>query len=142
MSKSEQEEILRIDPLAMNLVNRLATGTVARGPQAFQGGLLLQGQWIGNGLVRGNLVVWHDALMVGRFRVEGDMYVFGQLGTDGIEMGETFFECHGTTYMAHSARSSASVLTIGLRLYDGADISGIIKTMKGQRGKGLAPNSQ
>lgn len=127
---------MRIDPLAMNLVNRLAFGTVARGAQAFQGGLLLQGQWLGNGLVRGNLVVWHDALLVGRFRVEGDLYVFGQLGSDGVEAQETIIECHGTTYMAQSARSSASILTVGLRLYDGADISGIIKTMKGPRSKG------
>jgi hypothetical protein len=137
LSKSDQEDILRIDPLAMNLVNRLAPGTIARGAQAFQGGLLLQGQWLGGGLVRGSLVVWHDALLVGRFRVEGDLYVFGQLGSDGVEAIETYIECHGTTYMAQSARSSASVLTVGLRLYDGADISGIIKTMKGQRSKGL-----
>ena len=131
---------MRVDPLAMNLVNRLASGTVAKGAQAFQGGLLLQGQWLGNGLVRGNLVVWHDALLVGRFRVEGDLYVFGHLGSDGIEATETYIECQGTTFMAQTARSSASILTIGLRLYDGADISGIIKTMKGQRSKGLGPD--
>lgn len=121
----------------MNLVNRLASGTIARGAQAFQGGLLLQGQWLGSGLVRGSLVIWHDALLIGRFRIEGDLYVFGQLGSDGPASVETFIECQGTTFMAQTARSSASVLTVGLRLYDGADISGIIKTMKGQHSKGL-----
>jgi hypothetical protein len=139
--KTGREDILRIDPLAMNLVNRLAPGTIARGPQAFAGGLLLQGEWSGSGIVRGNLVVWHEAVMAGHFRVEGDLYVFGQLGGDGFGVAETHIECDGTTFMASNAKCFANVLTVGLRLYDGADISGSIKTMKGQKPKDLDDTS-
>jgi hypothetical protein len=138
LNKSEQDEVLRIEPVAMNLVNRLAEGSVANGPQAFRGGLLLQGQWLGSGIVKGNLVLWHSALMVGHFKIEGDLYVFGNLGAESLQFGETMVECQGTTFMANTAICSATLLTVGLRLYDGANISGTIKTMKGYKSKDLA----
>ena len=43
---------------------------------------------------------------------------------------ETLIECGGTTYMASTAQSSAKILTVHLKLYDGANIGGVIKTMK------------
>lgn len=138
MNKSEQDEVLRIEPLEMNLVNRLAKGSIANGPQAFMGGLLLQGQWLGSGIVKGSLVLWHSALMVGHFKIEGDLYVFGRLGAESMQFGETMVECQGTTFMANTAICSATLITMGLRLYDGASISGTIKTLKGHKSKDLA----
>lgn len=130
MSNSTQEDVLHIDPVRMNLINRIASGSIAQGNLAFAGGLLLQGQWVGNGIVKGSLVVWHEALLTGHFKIEGDLYVFGQLGERSVGSIETLIECGGTTYMASSAQSSAKILTVHLKLYDGANIGGVIKTMK------------
>ena len=74
MSNATQEDVLHIDPVRMNLVNRIASGSIAQGNLAFAGGLLLQGQWVGNGMVKGSLVVWHDALLTGHFKIEDDLY--------------------------------------------------------------------
>jgi hypothetical protein len=130
LSNSTQEDVLHIDPVRMNLINRIASGSIAQGNLAFAGGLLLQGQWVGNGIVKGSLVVWHEALLTGHFKIEGDLYVVGQLGERSVGSIETLIECGGTTYMASTAQSSAKILTVHLKLYDGANIGGVIKTMK------------
>lgn len=130
MSKSTQADVLKIHPLQLGLSNRLAPGTVVKGSHAYQGGLLLQGQWQGSGMVHGNLVITQKGLLIGHFRVTGDLYVFGQLGSKNPGVDETLIECHGTTYMAYSAQSSATLLTVGLRLYEGARITGEMRTLK------------
>lgn len=128
-NKSTQADVLTIDPLALGLVNRLAPGTVVRGEHFYQGGLLLQGHWLGSGVVAGNVLVAQSALLVGHFRVLGDLYVFGHLGRDIPHVDETLIECHGTTYMAHCSLSTATVLSVGLRLYEGARITGEMRTL-------------
>ncbi len=130
MSQSTQADVLKINPSQLGLINLLAPGTVVKGAHAYQGGLLLQGHWHGSGLVAGNLVMTQKSLLIGHFRITGDLYVFGQLGSKNPGLDETLIECHGTTYMAFSAVSFATVLTVGLRLYEGAKVTGEMRTLK------------
>ena len=65
------QDTLVIDPVRMNIVNRVAAGTQLSGHLQFKGGLLLQGALGGTGEVVGRLVVWHTGQIIGRYRVLG-----------------------------------------------------------------------
>src|SRR5204863_800466 len=58
------QDTLVIDPVKMNIVNRIAADTVMAGDFLFKGGLLLQGTLQGVGEIAGRLVVWRDARLV------------------------------------------------------------------------------
>lgn len=135
-SSSGQDSLI-IDPVAMNIVNRLATGTALQAEALhFEGGLLLQGSLRGSGEIAGKLVVWHQGLLQGRFRVLGDLYVFGQLGqspSEGEEDPATQIECQGTVHVASSGVCSGSLSAPRLRLYDGGVLQGPFRTLKHER---------
>jgi cytoskeletal protein CcmA (bactofilin family) len=129
-SFSKQQDNLVIDPLGMNIVNRIAAGSRVRGDMAFQGGLLVQGQLSGSGQVSGRLIVWHGAQVQGHFRVMGDLYVFGRIGAVGDDATRTVIECMGTAYIASTASTTGTITAQRLRLYEGADLQGPFKTIK------------
>jgi cytoskeletal protein CcmA (bactofilin family) len=127
------QDTLVIDPVKMNIVNRIAAGTVLGGDFHFKGGLLLQGTLHGLGEIAGRLVVWHDARLVGRFRVLGDLYLLGQLGdaTASDDVDEhTEVECQGTAYVASSGVSTGTLIAAKLRMYDGAILQGPFRTLR------------
>jgi cytoskeletal protein CcmA (bactofilin family) len=126
----KQQDSLIIDPLGMNIVNRIAPESHIRGDVAFQGGLMVQGHLSGSGQVLGRLVVWHDAQVQGHFRVVGDLYVFGRIGTVGADATNTVIECMGTAYIASTASTTGTITAQRLRLYEGADLQGPFKTIK------------
>ncbi|MFZ5549934.1 MAG: polymer-forming cytoskeletal protein [Pseudomonadota bacterium] len=128
------QDTLVIDPVKMNIVNRIAAGTVLGGDFHFKGGLLLQGTLQGLGEIAGRLVVWHDARLVGRFRVLGDLYLLGQLG-DATESEDevdehTEIECQGTAYVASTGVSTGTLIAAKLRMYDGAILQGPFRTLR------------
>lgn len=126
----KQQDSLVIDPLGMNIVNRIAPESHVRGDVAFQGGLMVQGHLTGSGQVFGRLIVWHDAQVQGHFRVVGDVYVFGRIGAVGADATETVIECMGTAYIASTASTTGTITAQRLRLYEGADLKGPFKTIK------------
>ena len=118
------EDALTFDPVAMNVVNRVAAGSVLAGDLRFEGGVLVQGTLGGTVHVGGHLVVWGGALARGHLHVSGDVYLFGHLGEPDAPVEQTQVECLGTLYVAHTGVSSARVTARQLRLYDGADLRG------------------
>ncbi len=127
---SKQQDNLVVDPLGMNIVNRIAPESNVRGDVAFQGGLLVQGNLSGSGQIAGRLIVWQGAQVQGHFRVVGDLYVFGRIGAAGADATKTVIECMGTAYIASSASTTGTITAQRLRLYEGADLQGPFKTIK------------
>lgn len=127
---TSQQDNLVIDPLGMNIVNRIAPASTVRGDVSFSGGLLVQGDLQGAGSVMGRMVVWHGAQVQGHFRVIGDLYVFGRIGAIDADANSTVIECMGTAYIASTAATTGTITAQRLRLYEGADLQGPFKTIK------------
>ena len=130
----KSQDTLVIDPVKMNIVNRIAADTVLAGDFLFKGGVLLQGTLQGVGEIAGRLVVWHDARLIGRFRILGDLYLLGQLGeateTEDEVDEHTEVECQGTAYVASSGVSTGTLIAAKLRMYDGAVLQGPFRTLR------------
>jgi cytoskeletal protein CcmA (bactofilin family) len=122
------QDTLVIDPVKMQIVNRIAAGTVLGGDFHFKGGLLLQGTLQGLGEIAGRLVVWHDARLVGRFRVLGDLYLLGHLGDTTASDDEV--DGQGTAYVASTGVSTGTLIAAKLRMYDGAILQGPFRTLR------------
>jgi cytoskeletal protein CcmA (bactofilin family) len=130
-SAQPHQDTLVIDPLKMNIVNRIAAGTVIDGDQHFRGGLLLQGTLRGSGRVAGRLVIWTGGRLTGRHQVMGDLYVLGRLGADvdGTD-DDTVVECLGTAYVSSTGVSTGHIVAARLRMYDGAVLQGPFSTLR------------
>ena len=126
-------DTLVIDPVKMNIVNRIAEGSAMSGEVRFQGGLLLQGTLQGHGEIAGRLVLWHTGQLRGRFRVLGDLYVLGHLGGVADDTDpDTVVECQGTAYVASTGISTGTILAARLRMYDGATLQGPFRTLRSE----------
>lgn len=124
------QDTLTIDPIAMNVVNRVAARCRLEGSLEFDGGLLVQGEVAGQIVVKGRLIIWKGGLVRGTVRVQGDLYLFGQLGSPGASAQETQLECHGMAYVAQTGVSTGTLMAKRLQLYEGADLRGPFKTLK------------
>jgi len=124
------KDTLTLDPVAMNLVNRVASGCALRGRLKFEGGLLVQGDLEGDIEVQGRLVVWSGGVVRGRITVTGDLYLFGRLGAPGGRAEDTVLECQGMAYVSHTGISTGTLMARRLQLYDGADLQGPFRTLK------------
>lgn len=129
-SPAPQQDNLVIDPLGMNIVNRIAPESRVQGDFSFAGGVMVQGDLSGAGQVMGRMVVWHGAIVTGHFRVVGDLYVFGRIGAVGANASQTVIECMGTAYIASTASTTGTITAQRLRLYEGADLQGPFRTIK------------
>jgi cytoskeletal protein CcmA (bactofilin family) len=129
-SPAPQQDNLVIDPLGMNIVNRIAPESRFQGDFSFAGGVMVQGDLSGAGQVMGRMVVWHGAIVTGHFRVVGDLYVFGRIGAVGANASQTVIECMGTAYIASTASTTGTITAQRLRLYEGADLQGPFRTIK------------
>jgi hypothetical protein len=133
VSASPQDTLV-IDPVQMNIVNRVAEGCDLEGCTRFVGGLLLQGTLRGEGEIEGRLVVWPGARLEGRYRVWGELYVLGQLGRSDTEPDpHTHVECLSTVYVASSGLCSGHLSAPRLHLYEGATLLGPFRTLRPDR---------
>jgi Polymer-forming cytoskeletal len=130
MELKPPQDTLTIDPIAMNVVNRVAEGSKLSGDLNFEGGLLVQGEIAGNIHVNGRLIVWAGGIVLGRVRVSGDTFLFGQLGATGASARDTSLECHGMAYVSKTGVSTGTLMAKRLQLYEGADLQGPFKTLK------------
>lgn len=124
------QDTLTIDPIAMNVVNRVAAGCRLDGDLQFDGGLLVQGEISGQIRVNGRLIVWKGGIVRGTVRVQGDLYLFGQLGAADASAQDTQLECVGMAYVAQTGVSTGTLMAKRLQLYEGADLRGPFKTLK------------
>lgn len=124
------QDTLTLDPIAMNVVNRVAQGSLLSGENYFEGGLLVQGEVSGQLRVNGRLIIWTGGVVRGRIRVMGDLYLFGQLGDMGGGPQDTSLECTGMAYVSKTGVSTGTLLARRLQLYEGADLQGPFRTLK------------
>ena len=124
------QDTLTIDPIAMNVVNRVAAGCRLDGDLQFDGGLLVQGEISGQIRVNGRLIIWKGGVVRGTVRVNGDLYLFGQLGAHSASAQDTQLECVGMAYVAQTGISTGTLMAKRLQLYEGADLRGPFKTLK------------
>ena len=126
------QDTLIIDPVTMNITNRVAAGSSLTGQDLnFKGGVLLQGSLQGAGEIAGRLVIWQTGQLVGRFRVLGDVYLLGHLGGVADDLDpSTQLECQGTVFVASSGVSTGTIVAHRLRMYDGATLQGPFKTLR------------
>lgn len=129
MVSKPAQDTLTIDPLAMNIVNRVAAGCELSGNLSFEGGVLVQGQLEGHIRVAGRMVIWSGASVRGRIRVLGDLYLFGQLGASNGGPHDTSLECEGMVYVSKSGVSTGSLLARRLQMYEGAQLRGPFRTL-------------
>lgn len=130
MALKTPQDTLTLDPVAMNVVNRVAAGSQLGGELRFEGGLLVQGDLSGLLHVNGNLIVWTGGVVRGRIRVTGDLYLFGRLGSPDAGPNSTTLECQGMAYVANTGISTGTLMARRLQLYEGADLQGPFKTLK------------
>jgi hypothetical protein len=129
MEINPPQDILTIDPMAMQVVNRVAAGSLLSGDLSFDGGLLVQGEIVGNLSVQGHLIVWSGGVVRGRIQVSGNLYLFGQLGDVGGSPHDTSLECQGMACVASTGVSTGTLMARRLQLYEGADLQGPFKTL-------------
>jgi cytoskeletal protein CcmA (bactofilin family) len=122
-------DTLTIDPVAMNIVNRVAQGSELSGELSFEGGLLVQGTVAGHVRVKGRLVIWTGAEVRGRIRVQGDVYLFGQLGAENGGPADTHLECQGMVYVSKTGVSTGTLLARRVQVYEGGQLKGPLRTL-------------
>ncbi|MDO9479844.1 MAG: polymer-forming cytoskeletal protein [Hydrogenophaga sp.] len=130
MDLKPPQDTLTIDPIAMNVVNRVASGCQLNGDLNFEGGLLVQGELAGNIRINGCLIVWTGGTVRGRVHVSGDLYLFGRLGDAHASAHETSLECQGMVCVSSTGTSTGTLMARRLQLYEGADLQGPFKTLK------------
>ena len=130
MDLNPPQDTLTLDPVAMNVVNRVAEGTHLGGDLKFEGGLLVQGEISGDIRVNGRLIIWTGGVVRGRIWVTGDLYLFGQLGAPNAGPQDTVVKCLGMAYVASTGVATGTLMASRLKLYDGADLQGPFKTLK------------
>jgi cytoskeletal protein CcmA (bactofilin family) len=130
MELKTAQDTLTLDPIAMNVVNRVAAGGQLSGELQFEGGLLVQGEVSGNIRINGPLIIWTGGAVRGRVRVTGDLYLFGRLGAAGVDAHDTSLECQGMAYVSKTGVSTGTLMARRLQLYEGADLQGPFKTLK------------
>lgn len=130
MAVKSSQDTLTIDPIAMNVVNRVAAGSVLSGELTFEGGLLVQGEVSGHLRINGRLIVWEGGVVRGRVEVSGDCYLFGRLGDPGAAAQATHLACLGTVFVSKTGVSTGTLEARRLQLYEGADLQGPFKTLK------------
>ena len=130
MEIKAHQDTLTIDPIAMNVVNRVATGSHLGGTLHFEGGVLVQGELSGDITVNGRLIVWSGGAVRGNIHVKGDFYLFGHLGAIGAAADETHLKCLGCAFVANTAVATGTLSAARLSLYEGADLQGPFRTIK------------
>ncbi len=118
-----------IDPAKMGICNRLAPGSLSTGPMVLSSGLLLQGEHRGDLKVTGPLVIFQGATLAGgAVEVDGDVYVFGNIGAPDDDVRPTVLQCTGILYLTATAIAYGKLHCAKPAIYEGAQVKAIIET--------------
>ena len=119
-----------IDPVKMNIINKISAGSTTSGNLSFNGGLLLQGHHVGELTVSGGpLVILEDASVSGKVTVQGDVWVFGRIGSTEPDAVPTHMTVHGVLNLSAKSRASGKLRCEQLAPHLGAIINGDIETL-------------
>ena len=129
-SQPVQIEQLVVDPQAMNITNRIASGTVITGNYSSKSGLLVQGEIIGNIFVQGGpLVLTDEGVIRGNIFCEEDAFLCGTIAPDdGQETPNLEFK--GKVVLAHTLNAKANIQARSFKTFEGAQIDGLIRTVR------------
>ena len=126
---TETESIV-IDPVAMNIVNRIAPGSHQSGTYRCAGGLLVQGRIEGDIEVTGGpLVLMPEGEIVGSVRADGEAYLFGTISARS-EQALSELDIGGVVYLCETLQAKANITASAFRSYQGAQVEGQIKTLR------------
>jgi len=130
LTEIAESQSIDIDPVAMNIVNRVAAGTVQKGSCRWAGGLLIQGRIEGDlEVVGGPIVLMPGGEIAGNIRGDGEAYLFGKvLAQSDDELSE--LDIGGTVYLAETLHAKANITAGAFKSWEGAQVEGRIKTMK------------
>ena len=130
MNENAESQSIVIDPVAMNIVNRVAPGTVQTGACRWVGGLLVQGRIEGDlEVVGGPLVLMPEGEIAGNVRGDGEAYLFGKvLARSDAELSE--LDVAGPVFLAETLHAKANITAGAFKSWEGAQVEGRIKTMK------------
>lgn len=121
-----------IDPIAMGITNKIAAGSISSGDNHFNGGLMLEGETSGTMEVNGILLIMAGAVLKGTVVVNGDAYIFGQVGTK--EGDEAVLIVHGELHLTSKCVAYGKMKFKKLAHYQGAMIHGSIETLAEDQG--------
>lgn len=122
-------ETIVIDPVGMNIVNRVAPGTVLEGNTTWNGGLLVQGTLKGTIKVTGGpLVLMDTGVIAGSILCLGDIFLFGTI-EHAADNQMSKVESSGIAFLAETLRAEADISAARLRFFDGAQVNGRFKTL-------------
>ena len=129
----KSEETIVIDPVGMNIVNRIAPGTKSTGTLECSGGLLVQGHFEGTLVVTdGPLVLMQGGVISGDFDCQQDAYLFGTIAQKpGGEQSQ--LTVGGAAFMADTLEAKADITAGVFKTYEGAQVDGRIRTGRKDR---------
>jgi hypothetical protein len=128
-SGSANGQTVRIDPISMNITNRIAAGSASSGTLKFTGGLLLQGNHHGDLEIEGGPLVVEGGSLTGQATVYGDAYIFGRIGGPEEAGDDTVLTVHGVLHLTGRAETWGLLRSAKLASYNGAKINGSIQTI-------------
>lgn len=128
---SDRNVTVTLDPVSMNVVNRIARGSRMSGPAEMSGGLLLQGQFRGDLVVRDGPLWIHEGAEIsgGTVDVEGDVYVLGRVGRPDDSV-QTVLRCSGVLHVSEIGTVFATMQCPRPIFYEGAQIKGSFETLQ------------
>lgn len=127
------EETIVIDPVGMNIVNRIAPGTKSVGSLECSGGLIVQGYFEGTlAVTDGPLVLMQGGVICGDFDCKEDAYLFGTIAAK--PSGEqSQLTVGGAAFMADTLDAKADITAAVFKTYEGAQVDGRIRTVRKER---------
>lgn len=128
--KIESAESLVLDPVAMNIVNRIAPGTQASGAWTCAGGLMLQGKFEGDLIVTGGpFVLMPEGSFSGNLQCDHDLYLSGTVLPKATgELSE--IEGAGAAFFAETLDAKANITAGAFKTYEGSQVEGHIRTVR------------
>lgn len=119
-----------IDPIGMNIVNRIAKGSSSRGDLVFEGGVIIEGSVVGNlNIMNGPLVLMQGATIAGTVNCGGDAYLFGTIERQAN--GErSKMVSDGTIYLASTLVAISDFEAVSFSHYQGAQFDAQFLTRK------------
>lgn len=128
-NRADNESIV-IDPVAMNIVNRVAEGSHQSGVLRCHGGLIVEGTIEGEVHVTGGpFVLMPNGAVAGKVVADAEAYLFGTIRARGDnELSD--LDIAGAVFLTETLRAHANITAGAIKSYDGAQVEGRIKTGK------------
>ena len=128
MTEQSDTESIVINPVAMNIVNRVAAGGHLSGNFHCKGGLLVEGTLEGEiEVLDGPLVLMPQGVLAGKITAKGEAYLFGTIRPRS-DSQPSELDVGGAAFLAETLRAHADISAAAIKSYVGAQVEGRIRT--------------